>query len=250
MMAERFRPIGMHRVFSLQGVEYLPSDDGWISAPNSLVAEAMRAAGLVSEMLWYRQQSVTWANRPDPAKVPLGTVFTASDIGAEFRTDGQYWHPLNGRALLSNQLTDITMALDATEQSLWSFALLPGLVFPGASLEFQFNGEKLGGVADTCTFRLKINGNTLTNPTLTTTNIALGSTNRFQRTSATTVRKLGGGGATVLAALTSSSTTARVAAILTQDMDAASNTIQVTGQMTTGGTEYGVLSGFSCFLVG
>jgi hypothetical protein len=64
------------------------------------------------------------------------------------------------------------------------------------------------------------------------------------------VRKLGGGGATILAPLASVSTAARVAAVGTQDMDTASNTIQVTGQMTTGGTEYCILSGFQCFLAG
>jgi len=192
----------------------------------------------------------TWASLPPAASVAPYTEAFVVDFGVLFYTDGAYWRPVGGRALLSNQLTDITMAVNAAEQVLWSYSIPPGLVFPGASLEFQFNGEKLGGVADTFTFRIKINGNTLTSPSFATTNIAFGATNRFQRTSATTVRKLGGGGATILAPLASVSTAARVAAVGTQDMDTASNTIQVTGQMTTGGTEYCILSGFQCFLAG
>jgi hypothetical protein len=197
----------------------------------------------------------TWAvvNAHGAKAVAYSKAF-ATDIGpagTEFYSDGTYWRPINGRALLFQQLADINMSVNSSEQTIQTYNLPSGLLMPGGKLVASFGTEKLGpSTTDTLTVRVRINSNAIIALALTTTAVSLGSFASFQRQSSTSIRKVGAGAANGVNSMALASTTARGAAITTTDLDSTSNQILLTGQMTTGTAEYGSFNGYMIELVG
>lgn len=199
---------------------------------------------------WYVHVGV-WAARPSAVASGAGAKMVITDVGiggySEWRSDGTYWRPANGCVVLASLLTaDVDMvAGNTTEQTLFTYSMPAGLMsVPFSSLRCFAGADKSGGTSDTLTLRIKIGGQTIWQQTAATTNINLGMSNMARRLSATTLRKSGRGGVTDTAAFGGSASTARPAAITVADMDANATAVLVTGQMTTGGAEYGSLHQF------
>jgi len=100
----------------------------------------------------------TWANRPLPTAVGVGSQMITTDIGS-FRiwwySDGTYWRPLNGRAGISTQYGTVAAPLATlTATGAIQTAALPiipsippNMLIPGARVCTDVRGLKTGATA-------------------------------------------------------------------------------------------------------
>lgn len=172
-------------------------------------------------------------------------------------SDGTYWRPLNGSALLYALPAEVVMTNDAAAQLVASIPIPAGMLVDYRSkLQTFLSVEKLGGTSDTLTMLQRlgtagtVSDTILFNPALATTAITVGSTARASRITGTTVRKEGSAGTGVYNSLSASSTSARTNAITVGNMDTTTNYLTLWGDLTTGGGEYGVVGAFSVWLLG
>lgn len=96
----------------------------------------------------------TWANRPSPTSVPMGTEFIATDYNNQkWVCDGTYWRPAQGRVILKElygliaaggqiaQLSGVTSGLFTIPGG----CKIPvGMVIPHSRLFVQADGFKAG----------------------------------------------------------------------------------------------------------
>lgn len=192
----------------------------------------------------------TWAQvYASATKAIAGASAYATDLRLRFISDGTYWRPAGGRALLFNGGADFTMALNTTEQVAYSYTMPAGLLMPFGFLLFCYGAERTGGTSDTLTTKLTMNGASLGQPPMVTTVVTLGAQKAYQRLSTTTVRQIGGGNANQVGPLVNTGTPARPGAVTVANMDTTANVIQLTGTLTLG-TETGIFSGFTIELIG
>lgn len=95
--------------------------------------------------------TVLWANRPSAAMVRPGTEMVVSDYGYQkWVSDGTYWRPAQGRAMLLNKwgttsapLAVLTGAVDS-QFTLTEKVIAAGLLIPGCKLSAQMWVRRAG----------------------------------------------------------------------------------------------------------
>ena len=80
----------------------------------------------------------TWASRPSPTNVPVGSEFIATDYANQkFISDGTVWRPAQGRALICSSVTPsvVTGAVDMMFTLATAAKKVPaGMILPGSRL--------------------------------------------------------------------------------------------------------------------
>ncbi len=204
-----------------------------------------------------------WASRPAAnASMPAYATIFVTDIGPHgttFYSNGTYWMPSNGKALLKDTTTSPTVGLvGTTETIIDSFTIPSGLWFPGAKLHVNVGFEKAGTTTIDLTGKIRIGAagttsdSTVFTYTLATTAISIGRMDMLERVSTTTNRKLGSGAAGSATAFSSTSNTARASANNNANFDTTSNVVSFAMQWSTApaGSELGTLNLFQVFLIG
>lgn len=192
----------------------------------------------------------TFATFPSAAAAGVGALQWESTFGALFRSDGTYWRPAYGQQLLSRLAAESQMAVNSTLQVIDSITIPAGMWAPGCELLMRLGANKAGGTSDTLTLRLKIATNIVSAPTIATTQTGAGGQFLIKRQSATSVQQAGGSNNTSWTQLAGAVSTARSAATTVPSLDATDTVIELSGQMTTGSAEYGIVNSYSLWLVG
>jgi len=94
-------------------------------------------SGKYKSMLGFKHINVTWANRPSASAYADEIIF-ASDIGANgtyFMSNGTYWVPVGGEAVLAKSGASASFTGAVAEQSIVSYTLPGGLMTPWSQLE-------------------------------------------------------------------------------------------------------------------
>jgi hypothetical protein len=198
--------------------------------------------------------SDVWANRAAIVAAGQTSVFF-TDVGV----GGSYWDYVGGRwrpqarnVVLKNTITPASN-ITTTKTVLDYAVLLPGLVQDGDVLQVAWLKERTGGTADTDTTDTGLGTVPATFGTsfgLSTAGLA--TTNRqvapaphlLRRESATAIRPISVGGATGTGQNTGANTSVTV-----PNMDSQTTYLQITSQLTTGGTETAWLRGFVVTLI-
>lgn len=214
--------------------------------------EDLNAAGL--QLLVDPARVTTWANRAALATAGLTTAFF-TDVGI----GGSYWDYVGGRwrpqarqVVLKNTITP-SSNITTTKTVLDYATLLPGLVQDGDVLQVAWLKERTGGTTDTDTTDTGLGTVPATFGTsfgLSTAGLATTSRqvapapHLLRRESATSIRPITVGGATGSGQNTGANT-----AVTVPNMDSQTTYLQITSQLTTGGTETAWLRGFVVILI-
>jgi hypothetical protein len=193
---------------------------------------------------------VPFASFPAASTAGSGALMWESTFGVLMRSDGAYWRPAGGRQLLSRLAADWVMSASGALQIADSITVPPGMIAPGASLDVAIGCDKINGVSDTLTIRLKVGGQAVLAPTLATTIVSAGGLLRIKRVSATSIQKCGASSSATFQAMAISSTSSRATALTVPNMDTTPTVIELSGQMTSGATEYGQIHSYTIELVG
>lgn len=201
--------------------------------------------GIAPRLTWAQLKALNPADY-NPTKLFYVEPFQSGMIGSYWYSNGTIWCPINGEAVIGRVVTDITMAVNSTNQLLVGPWKIPaGLIADNRELSIMFGGEHLGGTADTCTLRMYFGTNGTSSDTLCvsgamgTTAVNIGTFHKLVRTSSTQIRKAGSGGVGSAISFAATSTTARPAALTVPNLDTTDSYFTMYGQMTTGTTEYG-----------
>jgi len=216
--------------------------------PTSLVAAT--GGGATVDVGAVSGAGIPFASLPAAASVP-GAVYKINDFGRGVwvESNGTSWMPQGGCQVIYNLPAEVQMALNSTQQPLCSVTLPAGLWCHGSYLRGTLGLDRLPGTSDSLLVRVKVAGQSVVTPGVNTSSVTYGADWAIGRTAATGVRKLGGGaaGATSFIGV---NTVARPAAAVVADMDANATVVEVTGQLTAGTTEYGVLHTVTIYWIG
>jgi hypothetical protein len=114
-----------------------------------------------------------WSARPLASSVPVGAKYLATDIGtggSEWRSDGTYWRPANGRVVLATQAGSVATPLATLAGTgaagLFTLPVVPtipvGMIFPGCRVRAEATVTRTAGVVGSGQFQilLGVNGTT------------------------------------------------------------------------------------------
>jgi hypothetical protein len=198
----------------------------------------------------------TWAQiNASGVKAVPGALAFATDLRIRFVSDGTYWRPANGRAILFNGGADFAMAATSVEQTAYTYTLPAGLWIPNGILLVSYGVEKTVAATDTLTHALKIGGTAVPpSNTMATTTLTGGFQRPIRRVSSTSVQQIGAAGNLSAGVAPyggngGNASQPRSALTTVPDLDANSNAIILTGKMTTGGADVGNFSGFTIELI-
>lgn len=181
------------------------------------------------------------ANRPSAASMALGQIILISDVGyggSYWRNDGTYWRPVGGSVLLYSLAAESVSALITGSQVLAQYSLPAGIFQLGGNIRVRTWWHRTG-TTDSIIYVIRINSGSIHYRVSSVgTNLSSATTHELFRLTSTSVQRGGVGLVGAVAPVVGDSTTTVPLAPLTvNDLDSASNTIDVVANVADGAAD-------------